>query len=104
MDKLSPAAARTISFMLMAMLPEFGRTAEPVWNPRTAAKYLDGRAGEWLRWDGAARGQGTVCLSCHTSMPFAVARAALGGPLNEPAPGDAEKQLLDSISKRVENW
>src|SRR4051812_17215741 len=48
-----------------------GATAQPQWNAPAAAKYLDERGDEWLNWSGAARGQGTACLSCHTAMPFA---------------------------------
>ncbi len=76
----------------------------PSWDVKAAAKYLDGRADWWLGWSGSARGQGTSCLSCHTSMPFALARPALGKLLGEPAPGAAESRLLDSVKKRVENW
>jgi squalene-hopene/tetraprenyl-beta-curcumene cyclase len=74
------------------------------WSPQAAAKYLDGRADWWLNWSGAARGQGTACLSCHTSMPIALARPALGARLGETEAGAAEKRLFDGLKKRVENW
>jgi squalene-hopene/tetraprenyl-beta-curcumene cyclase len=74
------------------------------WNPRAAAKYLDRRADWWLGWSGSARGQGTACISCHTTLPFALARAALREHLNETTPGAAEKRLLDGVNKRVERW
>lgn len=83
--------------MFAAIMAAKTPAVEPAWNPKAAAQYLDARAEEWLRWSGSARGQGTVCLSCHTTLPFALARPALG----ESA---AEKQLLASVSKRVENW
>jgi squalene-hopene/tetraprenyl-beta-curcumene cyclase len=76
----------------------------PSWNAKAAAKYLDGRADWWLGWSGSARGQGTACLSCHTTVPFALARPALARHLGEKAPGAAEKRLLASLTKRVENW
>src|SRR4051812_33017146 len=76
----------------------------PAWSPKAAATYLDGRAKEWLNWSGAARGQGTVCLSCHTAMPIALARAALAERLGEKTPGPVEKALLDNVKKRVANW
>jgi squalene-hopene/tetraprenyl-beta-curcumene cyclase len=78
--------------------------SKPAWSPQAAAKYLDGRAGWWLSWSGAARGQATACLSCHTSMPFALARPALGEQLGETAAGAVEKKLIDGLEKRVENW
>jgi squalene-hopene/tetraprenyl-beta-curcumene cyclase len=81
-----------------------GDPAPPRWSPKAAATYLDGRADWWLSWSGSARGQGTVCLSCHTSMPFALARPALGAQLGETAAGAAESRLIDIVKKRVENW
>jgi squalene-hopene/tetraprenyl-beta-curcumene cyclase len=96
------------SFVLLAALPvsnaQGGEAAAPAWNPRATAKYLDGRADWWLGWSGAARGQGTACLSCHTAMPFALARPALGEHLGEKEASPAEKRLLASLKKRVDNW
>ncbi|HMF18118.1 MAG TPA: prenyltransferase/squalene oxidase repeat-containing protein [Gemmataceae bacterium] len=74
------------------------------WSPKAAAKYLDGRADWWLGWSGAARGQGTACLSCHTSVPFALARPALGEKLDEKTAGTVEKKLIGILDKRVQNW
>jgi squalene-hopene/tetraprenyl-beta-curcumene cyclase len=74
------------------------------WSPHAAAKYLDGRAQWWLGWSGAARGQGTACLSCHTTVPFALARPVLGDKLREKVAGTAEKTLSGILEKRVENW
>ncbi len=81
-----------------------GDNPPATWSPRDAAKYLDGRADWWLGWSGSARGQGTSCLSCHTTVPFALARPALGQRLGEAEVGPAEKKLLDSVKKRVANW
>src|SRR5262249_60520635 len=81
-----------------------GEPAEPSWSPRAAAAYLDERAGYWLDWNSAARGQGTVCLSCHTAVPFALARPALGKRLGETTAGAAESRLVASEKKRVEGW
>jgi squalene-hopene/tetraprenyl-beta-curcumene cyclase len=74
------------------------------WSPEASAKYLDGRAEWWLGWSGAARGQGTACLSCHTTVPFALARPALGAQLREKTPGSVEKKLIGILDKRVKNW
>jgi len=79
-------------------------SARPTWSPRAAADYLDGRADWWLGWSGAARGQGTACLSCHTTLPFALARPALARQLGESSASAAEKKLIDVLKKRVENW
>jgi len=78
--------------------------AGPPWSPQAAANYLDGRAEWWLKWSGAARGQGTACASCHTSTPIALALPALGKQLGETASGVIETGLIDNFKKRVENW
>src|SRR5688572_12695649 len=74
-----------------------GDEARPSWDPQAAAKYLDERAAWWLDWSGAARGQGTACVSCHTAVPFALARPALGKLLGEKATGPVEQRLLDGV-------
>jgi squalene-hopene/tetraprenyl-beta-curcumene cyclase len=81
-----------------------GDDARPSWSQQAAANYLDGRAESWLKWPGAARGQGTACASCHTAMPIALARPALGEQLGESAAGVIETRLIDNLKKRVENW
>ena len=78
--------------------------AQPSWSPKAAAKYLDERADWYLNWPKAARGQQTVCISCHTAMPIALARPALGGQLGESEAGVIESRMIDSVKKRVENW
>src|SRR5262249_13534500 len=93
-----------LALLLSALLPAALPAAPLSWSPKAAATYLDGRAGWWLDWSGAARGQGTACLSCHTARPFALARPALRERLGEPAPAAVEQKLLDGLKKRVENW
>src|SRR5262245_51986172 len=96
-----------LGFTLLAALPvgqARGQEAQPAWSPAAAAKYLDGRAEAWLNWSGAARGQGTTCVSCHTTLSFALARAALSKPLGETAVGKVEQRFLDNVRKRVANW
>jgi len=78
--------------------------AQISWSPKAAAKYLDGRLESWLAWTGAARGHGTVCVSCHTTMPIALACQALGARLGETAGAIAERKLIDNVKNRVENW
>src|SRR5437870_12706155 len=102
------SAVMTWGFVLLATLQASKArgvdSAQPPWSPNAAAKYLDGRADWWLKWSGSARGHGTACLSCHTTMPFALARSALGEQLGETAAAASEKRLVDNVKKRVENW
>jgi squalene-hopene/tetraprenyl-beta-curcumene cyclase len=108
MDRPLCRIAITVGFVLLAAGPggtaRGGEAAETAWDPGAAAQYLDGRADWWLGWSGSARGQGTACLSCHTSMPIALARPALGARLGEKAPGTVEARLIDGVKKRVESW
>src|SRR5262245_31295193 len=69
------------------------------WNPATAAKYMEARADWWLTWSSAARGQGTACVSCHTTMPIALALPALGRTRGESKPIAVETKLMDTARK-----
>ena len=71
------------------------------WDKAAAARYLDDRQVWWQEWPHAQKDHGTVCVSCHTQVPYALARPALRGPLGEPKMSDPERAMLDSILKRV---
>ena len=74
------------------------------WNPQAAAAYLDGRMGWWAAWPSAARDHETFCVSCHTSLPYALARPALRTALGEHSPSANERKFLDNLTKRVSLW
>jgi len=74
------------------------------WRPKNAAMYLDRREAEWANWQPASRGNGTFCASCHTAVPYALARPVLRATLGETTPSAAERQLLDDVTRRVRNW
>lgn len=78
-----------------------GAGAGEQWSPRSAAAYLDGRAEWWMTWKPAVREQGTFCISCHTTMPFALARPALKG---EAGAGGADARVVAGVEKRVREW
>jgi squalene-hopene/tetraprenyl-beta-curcumene cyclase len=63
------------------------------WNPRLAARYLDGRQTEWFAWKQAASSEGP-CVSCHTGVPYLLARPALRQRLGDQ-PAAYEKGLED---------
>jgi squalene-hopene/tetraprenyl-beta-curcumene cyclase len=84
---------------------ESSSTASPVsWSGKAAAAYLDGRMTWWMGWDVAARDHDTFCVSCHTVLPYAMARPALRAALAEQAPSSTERRLLDNVAKRVRMW
>ena len=76
----------------------------PVWNPRAAAAYLDGRMDWWLQWPNAQRDHDTACVSCHTAVPYALARPSLRRALAEKELPAAERRMLDNVVKRVRMW
>jgi squalene-hopene/tetraprenyl-beta-curcumene cyclase len=81
-----------------------GTTAANSWDPKAAAAYLDQRESWWAGWQETARDHGTFCISCHTAVPYALARPALRKALGEATPTENERLLLESVSKRVRLW
>jgi squalene-hopene/tetraprenyl-beta-curcumene cyclase len=78
--------------------------AATLWNPNAAAAYLDARETSWMGWSSAARDHGTFCISCHTALPYALARPALRHALAEPGQSDNERRLIENVTKRVRLW
>jgi squalene-hopene/tetraprenyl-beta-curcumene cyclase len=74
------------------------------WDERAAADYLDRRESQWMAWPQAARDHGTFCISCHTAMPYALARPALRAALSEQTPTADERKLIENVTKRVRLW
>ena len=74
------------------------------WNRGAAAAYLDQRAAWWMGWPRAARDHETFCVSCHTAVPYALARPALRTSLAEDMPSVNERRLLENVTKRVRLW
>jgi squalene-hopene/tetraprenyl-beta-curcumene cyclase len=80
------------------------QTAASSWNPKAAAAYLDQREVTWMGWPGAARDHGTFCVSCHTVLPYTLARPALRQALAEAGPSGDEHLIVENVSKRVRLW
>jgi squalene-hopene/tetraprenyl-beta-curcumene cyclase len=87
--------SRVVFGMYVATLPAFCD-----WNPQLAANYLDGRQKEWFAWPRANTAVG-VCVSCHTGLPYMLARPALRTVLKEAGPSPYETGLLDAVKKRI---
>jgi squalene-hopene/tetraprenyl-beta-curcumene cyclase len=101
------ALASVAVFALLGLLvvPTGAKTSDPPsWDPKAAAAYLDGRAAWWIAWPNAARDHDTFCVSCHTAVPYALARPALRDALGERDRTPAEVKLLDNVVKRVTLW
>jgi squalene-hopene/tetraprenyl-beta-curcumene cyclase len=74
------------------------------WDAKAAASYLDGRAEWWSTWPSARRDHGTFCISCHTTLPYALARPALRRVLGEPEPAATEAKILGNLLTRARAW
>ncbi|MGD0367320.1 MAG: hypothetical protein ABSA94_07670 [Acidobacteriaceae bacterium] len=74
------------------------------WNRQAAAQYLDSRETWWQGWPRAQKDHGTLCISCHTVVPYAMVRSELRRDLGDAAMPAPEKTMLDSVEKRVGDW
>ena len=74
------------------------------WDQAAAAAYLDGRQAWWRTWPVADRDHDTSCVSCHTTLTYALARPALRPVLGETGPTIPEVDLLADVEKRVALW
>lgn len=70
------------------------------WSPQRAAEYLDGRQKEWFAWPRAASPDGP-CVSCHTGLPYLLARPALRRALGEKQPTQYETGLLNRLRAKA---
>lgn len=96
-----------LSILWLVCRPAWGDEEPICWQPNMAAQYLDERANAWFMFSSARRGEGlteTTCVSCHTALPYALARPALRKLTGAETPTEEEKKLLDQTRLRVENW
>jgi len=104
------AAALLAAIVAAGLTLVFARTdaAQPpgseTWDPKAAAAYLDQRADWWVSWKNAERDHGTFCVSCHTAVPYQLARPALRKSLAESGPARSERLILENVIKRVRTW
>ena len=103
---LAAAAVVAVSLSATALVTRLGAQGAPSgsWNPRAAAAYFDGRQIWWQTWPNASRDHDTFCVSCHTAVPYAIARSALRSALSESGPSEAERKLIENVTKRVRMW
>ena len=97
--RLDPAKRAEILEALTTLSSEPPRAKS--WDRKAAAAYLDSRMGWWESWPSARRDHETFCVSCHTSLPYALARPELRA---QDPQSPIEKAFLDNISKRVSLW
>ncbi len=73
------------------------------WDEQAAAAYLDSQQDWWTTWPPAARENDTYCISCHNSVPYALARPHLRESGHDE-PTATERNLLANVRKRVRGW
>ena len=95
-----------VALLLLAALPlgACARRSALGWNPPAAAHYLDRRAQQWIDWPKAARAQHTVCISCHTALPYLLSRSSLAGLTGEATEPAPQRLLLADVGRRVQLW
>ena len=76
------------------------------WDRTAAAQYLDERINLWFEKARQLQtGEGkAACISCHTVVPYLLARPALRKAMQITEPTSPEARLLDNITRRVETW
>jgi squalene-hopene/tetraprenyl-beta-curcumene cyclase len=76
------------------------------WDRPAAAQYLDDRINLWFeRASELQTGDGkTTCISCHTVVPYLLARPALRREMHESKPTAQESKLLQEMARRVETY
>jgi squalene-hopene/tetraprenyl-beta-curcumene cyclase len=79
-------------------------TYRQAWSPPAAAAYLDQREVWWQSWPPAQEDRKTVCISCHTVVPYALARPLLRASADRQQRTPEEQAMLASVEKRVSNW
>jgi hypothetical protein len=79
---------------------------QPGWDREKAAQYLDDRMDLWFaKATKLKTGEGqTSCISCHTVVPYLLARPALRKAMGVNSPTPQETKLLDEITQRVDTF
>jgi squalene-hopene/tetraprenyl-beta-curcumene cyclase len=84
-----------------------GEKSPEQWNHTSAAQYLDARGENWFKFGNATRGEGTTasqCVSCHSLLPYALARPVLRQVSRDNSPTQWETKILEQTKSRVANW
>ncbi len=92
--------------MITAVTAQRSLAGQADWDRAAAAQYLDDRIDLWfVRATRLQTGDGKVaCISCHTVVPYLLARPTLRKAMQMTEPTSQEARLLDNITRRVESW
>jgi hypothetical protein len=102
-----PRARLALVALSAALVASVGLTGRaqtpPAWNPQKAAAYLDQQQQTWYEFSAAQQDQETLCMSCHTTLTYALARPALADVAADTM-NARMKVMYDSVEKRVAKW
>jgi hypothetical protein len=99
-----------ITFLMVLSARDVASQNVPVepsgWNREGAAKYLDERMDVWFATTKKLQtGQGkTTCVSCHTVIPYALARPALRRAMHVRTPTPQEVRLIEDVTRRAQTY
>lgn len=99
------AAVVTTSALGLSLLTLSAAPAptDPGWDRAAAARYLDARMDQWWAKAKPLRtgSEQAKCLSCHTAIPYAMARPLLRFGMGVAEPTAHETRVLDTVRLRV---
>jgi squalene-hopene/tetraprenyl-beta-curcumene cyclase len=101
---LAAAAVAGAAFWMSAPVHGGASSFAPVSSQKAAAQFLDAREVWWQAWPRAQKDHGTLCISCHTVVSYALVRPSLRRDLGETAISPPEQIMLASVEKRVREW
>lgn len=105
MHKITAARTSVSACLIGLTLPLMLTAADaPSWNRKAAAGALDERQAWWANFPSAQRDHGTFCVSCHTTLPYALARPRLRALVGERQASSTEATLEENVLKRVRQW
>ena len=107
MTRIAVVVAFTLPVMAAReMSSQAAQAVARAWNAPAAATYLDQRMDAWrANADKLRTGQGeTICVSCHTVIPYALARPVLRRAMHVTAPTPQETRLVDETIRRVDTY
>jgi len=76
------------------------------WDRESAARYLDERMQVWFTNGKKLRtGQSeTVCVSCHTTVPYILSRPALRREMHQSTQTPEEARVIEETTRRVQSY
>lgn len=97
----------TITIVLIALISSFAAfsgTARNGWDRENAARYLDERMDVWFVKAKKLKTSPseTSCVSCHTTIPYVLARPALRRAMHVPTATAQELRIVAEVTRRVE--